>query len=141
MRTFCKAVLELSCVLLLVSAQKLRTSFCKKGFFRDNTGNCIPLLGCDVIGNELKFVKKLQGGFVKDITHVKWNDMDLVYSVPKAFKDDFKSGMELLEVLQESEFVVELVGLCFAPMQVTIPFSKILSSFTLLPLKKFVTFF
>ena len=116
--TFCRVLLNFCSVLLLAAAQKLRTSPCKKGFFSDNAGNCVALLGCDTMANELTIVRKLRGGFVKDITHVKWNDIELVYSVPKAFKDDFRSGMELLELLQDSQYIVELVGLCHSPMQV-----------------------
>ena len=118
--TSCNVLLNFCSVLLLAAAQKWRTLPCKRGSFSDNAGNCVALLGCDIMANELKMVKKLTGGFVKDATHVKWNDIEFVYSVPKAFKDDFRSGMELLESLQDSQYVIELVGLCHNPMQVNL---------------------
>jgi len=121
---FTRALLELFTVVFLVRAQNFRASPCKKGFFLDNSGMCLPLLGCHAMANELKIIEKIHGGFVKDITHVQWNDIDLAYSTPRAFKKDFWSGMELLELFQESRYVVELVGLCRSPMQILTKFYK-----------------
>lgn len=107
-------------ILLLAFAQKSRTTSCQKGYFYDKVGKCIPMLGCETMKNELQFMKELNGGFVKTITHVRWKGEDLAYSVPKSkqFEEDFRSGMERLESLQESPFVVEMAGVCYQPMQV-----------------------
>ena len=117
---FTKALLGLFSIIFLVGAQKFRASPCKKGFFFDNSGICMPLLGCHAMANELKIIEKIHGGFVKSITHVLWNDIELAYSTPKAFKKDFRSGMELLELFQENQHIVELVGVCRSPVQVCI---------------------
>ena len=95
---------------------------CRSGFFIDTEGNCHRQLSCNEIEKELKFISLMEGGYVKNMTRVKWNNIDLVHSKPKYhdFKEDFKSGLVLLEMLQESQFVLDLVGMCYKPMQVDI---------------------
>ena len=122
-------LLSLDHIIAPTGAQKFRTASCEKGFFFDSLGNCLRLLDCQAMQTELVVVRPLNGGFVKSVTHVRWNDLDLALSVPKAdrFRGDFRSGMELVEEMQRSQFVVELVGFCHSPMQVT--FSIILNDF------------
>eukprot|EP00795_Rhopilema_esculentum_P012295 gene12294-2942_t len=110
-------------ILLNVKALKIDENAgksCKRGFFVDTQGNCHRQLNCTEIEKELKFISLMEGGYVKNMTRVKWKNIDLVHSKPKYhhFKEDFKSGLVLLEMLQESQFVLDLVGMCYKPMQV-----------------------
>ena len=95
---------------------------CKSGSFLDKNNNkCVPLLKCDDI-DSLEVVRQLEGGFVKKISLVRWGGMDLVYSTPRVaeYKEDFASGMTILEKMHDSTFLVELVGICHEPRQVVL---------------------
>ena len=86
---------------------------------------CLPQLNCVDISHDVRTRRRLGSpghlNAVKDVFLADWFGYDVVYSRCRSamFADDCLRGMEMVERLQASEFVVQLIGMCHESLEVS----------------------
>ena len=81
---------------------------------------CLQWLGCANIALDVRIRRRIgipgHLNAVKEVYLADWNGYDVVYSkcASEMFYEDCLHGMKMVEGLQGSEFVVQLVGICYS---------------------------
>ncbi|XP_020782346.2 protein O-mannose kinase [Boleophthalmus pectinirostris] len=87
---------------------------CGPGYFKMATmKNCTPWLQCAEINNEVRRLKLIGQGAVKQVYLAEWRGQKVALSIltsPK-YSEDFLHGLSMLQALQGPK-VVQLVGFC-----------------------------
>uniref|UniRef100_A0A3B4A3S5 Protein O-mannose kinase n=1 Tax=Periophthalmus magnuspinnatus TaxID=409849 RepID=A0A3B4A3S5_9GOBI len=90
------------------------SSGCRPGYFKMATmKNCTPWLQCAEINNEVRRLKLIGQGAVKQVYLAEWRGQKVALSIltsPK-YSEDFLHGLSMLRALQGPK-VVQLVGFC-----------------------------
>lgn len=89
-------------------------ALCDKGFFRlGQMTECHSLLTCEDIGN-LDVGNLIGFGAVKQIYQTTWqnNTLAFVHINNRNYSTDFLHGLEMLQELGPSKYIVQLVGFC-----------------------------
>jgi len=90
------------------------TAYCPNNHFRVHSGDkCHPLLSCRDI-NSFEMKDELPVGYVKRLFIAYWNELKVVYSIPRynSTKSDFLHGLDMLQTFQNTPYVVEMIGYC-----------------------------
>ena len=100
---------------------------CSKGHLSfEGWISCIPWLNCGQIGHDVRVKKKLSKlghlNSMKKVFVADWQGHEVVYSkcLHEDLADDCRHGIDMLQGLQPSDLVVQLIGVCLENFEVNI---------------------
>lgn len=84
-----------------------------KHFILNGMVNCHSWLSCEDIP-DVKIKQLIGTGGVKAVYLASWNDFNVVVSILNnpQYSNDFRSGLKLLQVLNPSPYIIQLIGFC-----------------------------